>query len=61
MAEQSKIDKITDSMMEYTCDYLCRFPKDIKNQEELDNICDECKMGKHVCDILNTYNRDKQE
>ena len=40
-------------MMEHVCDNLCFIPKNIADQEELDCICAECKMGKFVCDILN--------
>lgn len=40
-------------MMEHLCDNLCYLPKTVTNQEELDCICAECKMGKFICDILN--------
>ena len=54
--EESAMDSITTEMMEYICDNLCRFPKEM-NQEEVDEHCCECKMGQYVCDILNTYNK----
>ncbi|WP_367569330.1 hypothetical protein [Lacrimispora sp.] len=57
MAEQNEMLNILTPMMEYVCDHLCRFPKEISDQEELDRICDGCQMGQYVCDTLNTYNR----
>lgn len=51
------MEQITTEMMEHICDNLCKHPSrpDI-TQEELDAICDECKMGEYVCSILNTHN-----
>ena len=57
MKETTAMDKITEEMMEHVCDHLCRFPWEISDQEEMDAICDNCEMGKHVCNILNEYNR----
>jgi len=57
MKETTAMDKITEEMMEHVCDHLCRFPWEISDQEEMDAICDSCEMGKHVCNILNEYNR----
>ena len=56
--EPTDMDKITTEMMEHICDNLCMHPIRVgQTQDELDDICAECKMGKFVCDILNTYNR----
>lgn len=56
------MDKLTTTeMMEHICDHLCKHPCNAKDQEELEDICAECKMGKYVCDILNTYNRQMQQ
>ena len=54
--EQTKMDQITTEMAEYFCDKLCRHScrTDI-TQEELEDICCGCEMGRFVCDILNTY------
>jgi len=57
MKEATIMDKITEEMMEYVCDKICRFPWVISDQEEMDAICDSCEMGKHVCNILNEYNQ----
>ncbi len=54
--EESTMDKITTEMAEHICDHLCRFPREME-QEELDEHCTDCKMGQFVCDILNEYNR----
>lgn len=57
MSEENKMDKITSEMMEHICDNLCKNPKQLGiSEQELEEICLECKMGKYVCDILNTYN-----
>lgn len=56
------MDKLTTEMMEHICDNLCKHPNRVDiTQEELDEVCDECKMGKFVCDILNTYNHQMQQ
>lgn len=56
--EPTDMDKLTTEMMEHICDNLCKHPIRVgQTQEELEDICAECKMGKFVCDILNTHNR----
>ena len=55
--EDSDMEKITTEFAEYICDSLCKHPGECFRQETLDEICVECKMGKFICDILNTYNR----
>lgn len=54
--EESTMDKLTSEMAEHIRDHLCRFPREME-QEELDEHCDNCKMGQFICDILNEYNR----
>ncbi|MGL5436578.1 MAG: hypothetical protein ACRDBO_14435 [Lachnospiraceae bacterium] len=54
--EKTRMDKIAEVMMEHVCDKICRFPWEIENQEEMEEKCAGCQMGRHVCDILNTYN-----
>lgn len=60
-AVDTDMDKLTTEMMEHICDNLCKHPSQAKDQDELDWICADCKMGKFVCDILNTYNRQMQQ
>lgn len=56
--EQTDMDKLTTEMMEHICDNLCKHPIRVgQTQDELDDICAECKMGKFICDILNAHNR----
>lgn len=57
MEEQNEMLKIVTLMMEHVCDHLCRFPRKIGDQEELDKVCGCCQMGDHICNILNTYIR----
>lgn len=54
--EETIVDKLTTEMLEHICDNICKHPcrTDI-DQEELEEICAECKMGKFVCDICNEY------
>lgn len=47
------LNDITTKMMEHICDKLCRYPREAQDQEELEYICTECKMGRFVCDIIN--------
>lgn len=54
--KNTDIDQITTEMMEHICDNICKHPGNAKDQDELDWICADCKMGKFVCDILNAYN-----
>ncbi|MEY8357124.1 hypothetical protein AALB39_27795 [Lachnospiraceae bacterium 54-53] len=56
MPEQNEMLNIVTPMVEHVCDHLCRFPREISDQEELDRICGGCEMGQHLCNILNTYN-----
>ena len=37
------------------CKKLCIYPQ-TKQEDELEEICRECEMGKFVCDICNKYN-----
>ncbi len=56
MSKNTKMDTLTTEMMEHICDNLCRFPREME-QEELEEHCCDCKMEQYVCDILNEYNR----
>ncbi|GLB30108.1 hypothetical protein LAD12857_20310 [Lacrimispora amygdalina] len=56
MADQNEMLEIVTPMMEHVCDHLCRFPWEIERKEDLEEVCAGCQMGKHVCEILNTYN-----
>lgn len=33
---------VTEQEMEYLCDELCRHPRECKEQQELDEICEKC-------------------
>lgn len=61
MADQNEMLKIVTPMAEEICDHLCRFLWETERKEDLEDICAECKMGQYVCDILNTYNQEKQK
>ena len=54
--EETWMDGITTEMMEHICDNLCKYPDQL-NGEQLEDKCEECKMGRFVCDILNQYNK----
>lgn len=56
--EQTEMDKLVEEMMEHICDNLCKHPiQHGITQEQLEDICAGCAMGKFVCEILNTHNR----
>lgn len=54
--QENEMDKITTEMAKYICDKLCIYPH-TKQEDELEEICCECEMGKFVCDICNKYNK----
>lgn len=54
--EENPMENITTEFAEYICDMVCGNLDDVKNQEDADRICDECKAGKFICDICNEYN-----
>lgn len=47
-----------DSMVNHVCNALCKFPDMLKNQDELDDVCDECELGGYVCRLLNLLGKD---
>ena len=55
--KETKMDRITTEMAEYICDNLCKRPYQNLDQEELDEICAECKLEHYICDILNEHNK----
>lgn len=55
--EENQMDKLTTEFAAFICDHICKYATLVHSQELLDNCCDECPMGKYICDILNTYNR----
>lgn len=48
--EKTKL--VFTKIMEHTCDNLCKYPTQATEQEELDNICHECEIGKFICEVL---------
>ena len=54
--DENVMERLTTEFAEYICDMVCGNLDDVRNQEDADKICAECKMGKFVCDICNEYN-----
>lgn len=55
--KRTKMDEIVENMANYICDHICQKPKEITDQEKLEDYCNgECEMVKHFCNILNQYN-----
>ncbi|MFA9464070.1 MAG: hypothetical protein ACERKN_07225 [Velocimicrobium sp.] len=54
---QEKVDEITTEMIEHVCDNICKHLGNVSDtgitQDELEEICCECKMGEYVCNLLN--------
>lgn len=50
----NRVERIIDEMTGYVCDKICKHNGDL-DQDRLDEICAECKMGNHVYRILNEY------
>lgn len=58
MSEETKMDKLTTEFAEYICNNICVHTfNDELTQEEVENICIDCKIGEFVCDVSNEYNR----
>jgi len=55
--KRTKMDEIVENMANYICDHICQKPKEITDQEKLEDYCaEECEMRQHFCNILNQYN-----
>lgn len=55
--DENIVETLTTDMMGHICDNLCKHPCDKSlTQEELERICDGCKIGHFVCGICNEYN-----
>lgn len=52
MAEKKTMEQLTEAMMEHCCDKLCKYPHEVEDQDELDDICCECEMEEFVDEIL---------
>lgn len=55
--EDNEMLRILQPMMEHICNNMCVMPKKGYSQEKLDEVCDGCELGQHICNILNTYDR----
>lgn len=52
------IDQILTKAMETLCDEYCKYSDTVKNQDELDHICDNCRVVELITvDAVNEYNR----
>lgn len=56
--EENGMESIVDEFSTYICDHICKYPEQIKDQEELQRYCDEhCEHSKFHCAVLNQYNK----
>ncbi|MDD3404096.1 MAG: hypothetical protein PHQ72_12200 [Hespellia sp.] len=59
---ENPMDKLAAEVMEVLCDKYCKYPDTVKEQEELEQICDKCRVGKLIgIDAVNEYNRLKEK
>lgn len=49
--------RILEPMMHCICDKLCIMPRKGYDQEKLEEVCNDCKVGQYSIDILNAYER----
>lgn len=35
-----------ESFKSHVCDHICRFPEELKTQDELDAVCEDCILEK---------------
>lgn len=45
--DEKRLEKLTEKF----CDKYCKFAREIKNQDELDEICESCPMNE-LADLL---------
>lgn len=58
---ENKMEKITTEMAEFICDKICKNPINTQSEEQLEDICLECKLSQYMCDIENTFNSKELE
>ena len=58
---ENKMEKITTEMAEFICDKICKNPINTQSEEQLEDICSECKLSQFICDIDNTFNSKELE
>lgn len=46
------MEEIVNGMMCYVCDSLCKHRENAEDQDELDEICCECEMGRYRDELL---------
>lgn len=52
---EDSVDKIITEMVEHVCDSLCKHPG-LCHQQQLDVICNDCKMGGYVLKLTELKN-----
>ena len=53
--EENPMKTITTEFAEYICDMVCGNLHDVKNQEDADRICNECKLDEYIRNICHEY------
>ena len=50
------VETLTTEMMEHICDNLCKHPLRVgQTQEELEHICNQCKIGLYMRGVSKAY------
>jgi len=49
--EQVDKDELTEEMLGYICDALCKNPCNIKDVEKLERVCAECQVENYLANI----------
>lgn len=44
----SNLQYEVEDKVAYICDKLCRYPREITEQEELDEVCEECPVNAYA-------------
>lgn len=46
-------------MAEYVCDHICQKPKEIADEEKLEEYCNGvCDLPEHICRVINAAGRE---
>ncbi|MDD3140738.1 MAG: hypothetical protein PHX08_17455 [Lachnospiraceae bacterium] len=60
MKIEEKLNEMSTEMAEHICDNICKHPGNV-SEDELENICCECKLGQYICNILNAPFSDQEK
>lgn len=46
MSKMSNLASVLDEVKQNICDKYCRFPYEVEDQEQMDELCERCPLNK---------------